>query len=210
MTTTTNRAHGRTAARNALALTCQALAMKMAGEYCRRFDIPPGNVLDFAQEAFIGILEGANTYDRTKSKFSTWASWQARAALQRYHRVWRRAGFNINNCRGVGVSTKSIAPNFAGLVDGKDGPVPMVDLLPAPAGAEAPLAPWEARQLLRVLTGRLRQIVVLRFWQDMSRDEVGRKFGVTRERVAQLERKALARLRQALAEKFPTAAEAIA
>ena len=58
----------------------------------------------------------------------------------------------------------------------------------------------EVEQLLRTVTPREQEVLRLRFGLGGGRthtlEEVGREFGVTRERVRQIEARALARIRQ--------------
>src|SRR5271169_630242 len=63
----------------------------------------------------------------------------------------------------------------------------------------------ELSELLEVLDDRERTIIFQRFGLDDGKpktlEEIGKKFGVTRERIRQLQNIALAKLRRALAEK---------
>src|SRR5208337_880785 len=63
----------------------------------------------------------------------------------------------------------------------------------------------ELSELLEVLDDRERKIIFQRFGLDDGKpktlEEVGRKFGVTRERIRQLQNIALAKLRRALAKR---------
>jgi RNA polymerase primary sigma factor len=63
----------------------------------------------------------------------------------------------------------------------------------------------ELRELLQVLDDRERKIIFQRFGLDGGKpktlEEVGKKFGVTRERIRQLQNIALAKMRQALSKK---------
>ena len=72
----------------------------------------------------------------------------------------------------------------------------------AEAPADAAIAAMETRELrdvLNTLTGREQRVLELRFGLDGQRprtlDEVGREFSVTRERIRQIEAKALSKLR---------------
>jgi RNA polymerase primary sigma factor len=63
----------------------------------------------------------------------------------------------------------------------------------------------ELSELLEVLNDRERTIILMRFGLDDGKpktlEEVGKKFGVTRERIRQLQNIALAKLRRALAKR---------
>src|SRR6266481_3363346 len=63
----------------------------------------------------------------------------------------------------------------------------------------------ELSELLEVLDDRERKIILMRFGLDDGEpkilEEIGKKFGVTRERIRQLQNIALAKLRRALAKR---------
>jgi len=77
---------------------------------------------------------------------------------------------------------------------------------PGPASAVAALLlQEEIRGMLGMLSERERQVVELRFGigdgNVHTLEEIGRLFGVTRERVRQIEGKALSKLKQAMSER---------
>ena len=85
-----------------------------------------------------------------------------------------------------------------------DGGLPLADTLPGPAGddpsAKADAASLSAilRKMLSEFDERSAEVIVLRFGlsgdDEMTLEEVGQHFGVTRERIRQVESKALKRL----------------
>lgn len=56
----------------------------------------------------------------------------------------------------------------------------------------------EIRQSVKNLPTRLQEVIRLRYSDDMSFDDIGKVFGVTRQRAEQLEKKALSLLRKKL------------
>lgn len=54
------------------------------------------------------------------------------------------------------------------------------------------------RQALEQLSKRERQIIVMRFWQDMPQSQVAERLGISQMHVSRLQRKALQRLREIL------------
>jgi RNA polymerase primary sigma factor len=102
---------------------------------------------------------------------------------------------------------------------GEDGDATLGDLIEAPdavdpqAAAEAGALARSLTEALAELTPREQRILRMRFGIDSARDhtleEVGKVFGVTRERIRQIEAKALEKLRESgLADKLLTFAEA--
>jgi RNA polymerase primary sigma factor len=88
---------------------------------------------------------------------------------------------------------------------GEDGDATLADLIKAPDAVD-PRAPAEASALQRIvgealadLTPREQRILRMRFGIGSSADhtleEIGKEFGVTRERIRQIEAKALEKLR---------------
>jgi len=60
---------------------------------------------------------------------------------------------------------------------------------------EIPIAP--IAQVLNQLTCREAEIIVRRFWREETLQKIGEHFGINRERVRQIEAKALRKMRRA-------------
>jgi len=58
---------------------------------------------------------------------------------------------------------------------------------------------WLKKVIFESLNPREARIVTLRFWGEMTLEEIGKEFGVTRERIRQIEFKALGKLTRAVA-----------
>lgn len=54
----------------------------------------------------------------------------------------------------------------------------------------------ELRELLSLLTERERQVLFLRYFQDKTQNEVGRRLGLSQVQISRIEKKALLRMRQ--------------
>jgi RNA polymerase primary sigma factor len=128
-----------------------------------------------------------------------------------------RAGMPI--ARVEQVLTMVQEPTSLDVPIGEDGDATLGDLIEAPdavdpqAAAEAGALARSVTEALSELTPREQRILRMRFGIDSARDhtleEVGKVFGVTRERIRQIEAKALEKLRESgLAGKLMTFAEA--
>ena len=128
-----------------------------------------------------------------------------------------RAGMPV--ARVEQVLTMVQEPTSLDVPIGEDGDATLGDLIEAPdavdpqAVAEAGALARSVTEALAELTPREQRILRMRFGIDSARDhtleEVGKVFGVTRERIRQIEAKALEKLRESgLAGKLLTFAEA--
>ncbi len=231
------------------------LVIAMAGRF-RSFRLPMG---DLMQEGYVGLLEAAARFDPDRDvRFSTYAAWWIRAAMQDYIlRNWSivRGGtssaqkalfFNLRRLRAkfaeagdggktemvsalsdkLGVSAADVA-----LMDSRMSAPDMS--LSAPAGGEEggaqrmdflvderPLqdevvegaidaerrAGW-LREALGALDARELHIIRRRRLEDdgVTLEALGETFGISKERVRQIERRALEKLRAALLDRNESA-----
>jgi RNA polymerase sigma-B factor len=83
---------------------------------------------------------------------------------------------------------------------GEDAGICLGDLVAAPGAREEPEDLLALRGLLAALPGLEREIIVLRFFQDLDQDEIAARIGFSQMHVSRLQRRALARMRAQLME----------
>jgi len=214
------------------------LVVAMARKY-RWTGVP---ILDLIQEGNIGLMRSVDKFDWRKGfKFSTYATWWIRQAIQRgiadrgrvirlpvhVHELLLRIGRTkielegtlgreptdeeialaawlpvdrVRELRGLGSHALSLETPV-----GKTGDATIGEFVPdgnAEVGYDDVLAGIgrdEAMKVLATLNDRERRIIIMRFGltgeEPMTLEQVGERFGVTRERIRQIEARALAKLR---------------
>lgn len=214
------------------------LVMAIANKY-RGGSLP---VSDLIQEGNIGLIRATDKFDATRGfRFSTYATWWIRQAIQRaiadqgrtirlpVH-IWEkvsvmtRVSQELFQEMGHKPSTQEIADRMGVTPQkveqlmniaqapaslerpvGQEGDVTLADFLPdqdAPEPAESAarnILGQEMREALKSLSPREERILQLRYGlkdgQMHTLEEVGDKMGYTRERIRQIEREALRKLR---------------
>lgn len=247
-------------ARNRIATAHMRLVISMASRF-RGFGLPLG---DLVQEGNVGLLEAAARFEPERNvRFSTYASWWIRAAMQDYIlRNWSivRGGtssaqkalfFNLRRLRAriargdrgltsravheeiaaaIGVSVADVqtmdarlsapdaslqAPAIAGEENGRE----QIDLLespePLPDEQVSGMIDGERRhrwlyQALAFLNRREERIIRARRLaeESLTLEELGSELGISKERVRQIESRAMEKLRAALATIAPEMAMA--
>ena len=150
---------------------------------------------DVLQQAALGLAEAIQRYDPSKSRLSTYSRFHMRSALQNLLRYRTTVTAPLSSQLAEESQRKASVARTPPAGDSA------LRSLVAPCSEDhaASLAEQDALEVaLAELPGRLRYIVRMRFWKGATLREIGEQLGVSRNRVAQLEERALRLMRESL------------
>ena len=191
---------------NELASANMALVPHLSRWYIERY---PCSRDDILQEGFIGLLAAARKFDPAKGcRFSTYACLWVRQAIRRWQQCQvptiavpvrlQRTKVSDDDQRFLAAARRAVRPCVSLPGDG------FGQLVANPCGTDfdAGETSKRLRALLLGLDDRSRHVID-RYYGLGGGDpetlaEIGKSFGLTRERIRQIQRAALARLRRAV------------
>lgn len=164
---------------------------------------------DLVQEGSLGLIRAGEKFDPAHGvKFNTYAGYWIAAYIGRYLKEGQGEGPvhvpRTARAKGFASATAVYIDREVKLKDGLF--VPLGDLLDlsSSSSVENEAAASEEAQLLwrqvHCLPSRMREVLEMRFRQEMTLQQIGDAFGVCRERIRQIETEALKMLRQGLEE----------
>jgi RNA polymerase sigma factor (sigma-70 family) len=177
----------------------------------RRYERFAGGILDredLFQSGWLGVHEAAKRFEHERGlQFSTYASWWIRATI-------RRAIMDQRRTIRISVHAQEQAYHDGRLLErdlrSLDAPVhpgehdsaTLLDVLPSGDDPAQNAADQELQRIIEAalakLPSRSRRILKARFWRDLELQIVGDDDGVSRERIRQIQRVALAKLERSL------------
>lgn len=191
---------------------------EMARRWAGRAFSQWNNVEDIQAEAVLGVIRAAETYDPEKASFSTYGIMWAKAKAIRYRdkEVAHQTGHTHNAVRKNYRDQKAMTKHFR-----IDGPVPglesegtLHEVLADPDArdpsevSEAGIVRQEYERALRACaaglsTQKMRNAAMLMLNTDLGTREIGRRVGLSHERVAQVRNRAYQMVRDALGGESP-------
>jgi RNA polymerase primary sigma factor len=192
-------------ARDELALANRKLVWKIV-RHAGAFGVyvPADQEDDAFQAGFEGLLKAATYFDEKRGyRFSTCAVWWIRAAIHNWMQTLPLV--HVPDYCGdkpfleKAKTDKKAAARLALALKAKERALPLPDpeFFLGCEDSTQHLDLDEVRECMKNIFPRWRQVLIMRYLESSTLTEVGKHFGVTRERVRQMEEKALARLRKA-------------
>jgi RNA polymerase primary sigma factor len=169
-----------------------------------RFREDPHLFDEMVQEARIGLMIAARKFDPARGvRFGTYATWWCRQRIRRAADNWSlgvaRVPVHVRGEDRLELLRKLRGRSLHGPVPHGKRPDHWHPAANSPGPAELAAEADDRAYIhrcLRYLPRRQRRVIEMRCLEGATLDQVGRELGITRERVRQLEERALARLRK--------------
>lgn len=159
---------------------------------------------DMVQAAYLGLVRAAKTWDPDKGKFSTYGFQWMRQAVQREASPFQwQVHVPVHAWAKAKVKEFSITDNTSGYRAMSDTSKDRISTLEEVIEdkkqtrlAEITESDIDFERYLTTLNPRLADVIIQRFKNDRTLAEIGQDYGITRERIRQIERVALRTCRQ--------------
>lgn len=170
---------GDKAAANRLVESSLRFVLRIVFKYRR----PGFPMMDLVSQGCMGAMRATKTFDPdTGFRFVTYAGHWIKQFVQRAMMEYARHQHHSLD-----------DPAF-----GDDEDTTFKDLLVSgEPGAEVMTSDRQVTRMLSVLSEREKTVITLRFWHDLSLEEVGDRIGLTKDRVRQIESRSLRKMRWA-------------
>ena len=164
--------------------------LRLVVSVARRYQDRGVPFIDLVQEGNLGLVRAVRGFDLSRGcRFATYAYWCIRQAVR--DAVAERG-------RLVPVPSATRLVTLRRLAEPLDSPE---ERMPPPDDVVLDWLRIDLHAILLVLTPRERRVLQLRYGlldgRPLTQEEIGRRLGITRQRVCQIEKLALARLRSA-------------
>ena len=186
-------------AREQLILSIVPLAISQANSFYKHAVALRNSRLrndDLVGQAFVGAIKGVDSFDPSKGRLTTNAAWKIRSTLSRLVRD--------NTVIHIPEYLFAESDGTPGMLPVRSTDTLLIEEMPVDdqwrddqrRREDREEAQEHVGQLLQCLPPHELDVIKRRFWDGQTLKEIGRDYGVTRERIRQIEKVAIERMRK--------------